>query len=192
MNRRLGAALAALYACANNPQISGVQIGTFTFTATSVSNNCPFISVPDGGFQFDAILSRDPSSTKAYMRVGSVERDAGFDGQYFTSLHSAPRQFTDCGPNCDKTRIDEAIRFALLSRTQDEALNHNCPPNLLDGGVPAPDGGVVLPGPIPGGFDAVRACGEVVDAVVPDGGACSCDACTMVFHLEGIPKGGIQ
>lgn len=192
MNRRLGAALVALYACANSPQIIGVLIGNFTFTATPVSNDCPFISVPDGGFTFDAILSHDPSSTKAGMLVANVERDAGFDGQYFVSLQSASRQFSDCGPNCDKTRIDETIRIALLSRTQDEALSHNCPPNPLDGGVPAPDGGVVLPGPIPGGFDAVRACGEMVDAVVPDGGACTCAACTMVFQLEGVPKGGIR
>jgi len=127
----LGAALAVLYACANNPQISGVQIGNFTFTARVVSHECPFVVVPDNEFQFDAILSHDPSSTKAFMRVGSAERDAGSDGQYFVSLHSAPRQFSDCGPSCDKTRIDEPILLALLSRTHVEALNQSCPPNPL-------------------------------------------------------------
>src|SRR5712692_10453644 len=192
MTRTLAAALLALCTCSNNPKISGEQIGSFTFSATLASNDCPFAAIPDAGFQFDGILSHDPSSSQAYMRVGNVERDAGFDGQYFVSLQSAPRQFAECGPDCDKTKIDETVQVAVLSRTQDEALGRSCPDNPMDGGVPAPDGGVTLPGPNPGGFDAVRVCGELVDVVVPDGGTCLCAGCTMVFQLQGTPKGAAR
>ena len=197
MNRRLAVALVLLYACSNNPTIVGEEIGRFTFNATAqVSNDCPFAAAMFGDaavlFSFDAILSHSTTSTKAYMLLGNVQRDAGFDGLYFVSEHAAPRQFAECGTSCDKTTVDETIQLAVLSRTQDEALGSRCPPNPLDGGVPPPDGGVLPPHPIPGGFDAVRACGELLDVVIPDGGSCSCTGCTMVFQVEGTPKGGAR
>lgn len=196
MKRTLAAAaLLVLCACPSSQKISGEEIASFTFTAKSVSTDCSFSAIPpfdsDGGysFTFDAILSHDPSTTQAYMRLGSVERDAGFDGQVFTSLHSAARLFTECGSNCSGTTIAETIQVAVLSRSQEQAAGGTCPPNPLDGGVAPPDGGVAGPRSLPGGFDAVRACGVLVDAVIPDGGPCTCSGCSMLFTLEAVPKG---
>ncbi|HME92294.1 MAG TPA: hypothetical protein VKE49_12775 [Myxococcaceae bacterium] len=201
MKRRLGAALFALYACSSSPPILGEQIGKFTFKATKqVFDQCNFVGTNfgdagvDGGplFTFEAILSHDTMSEKAVMLLGSVQRDGGFDGQYFVSQQAALRQFAECGLSCDKTTVDETIRLALFSRTQKDAVGGSCPPNPLDGGVPSPDGGVLPPHAIPGGFDAVLACGEMEDTVIPDGGSCGCVPCTTLFQVEGVPTGTSQ
>ncbi len=189
-------ALLALVACQSNPTINGQLIGSFTFSATPVSSDCSFAAVPplgDGGsFTFDAILSRDPASTKAFMRVGNVERDAGFDGQLFVSQASALRHFIECGSNCDSVTLTETLRVVLLSSSQDTAVGNSCPPNALDGGVPAgsPDGGISPPCPSPDSCDVVRACGELIDVVIPDGGSCQCAGCTLSSRVEGERKAG--
>jgi len=195
MRIRLQMAFLSLMACQSSPTIHGQQIGTFTFSSVPVGSDCQNLAaIPpigaDGGFTFDAILSRDPASTQAFMRVGNVERDAGFDGQIFTSLASAPRHFIECGTNCDPVPVVETIRVVLLSSSQDSALGGSCPPNPLDGGVPVatPDGGISPPCPTADPCDVVRACGELIDVVSPDGGSCQCDACTLLSTVEGQRK----
>ncbi len=196
MRIRLQMAFLALTACQSNPKINGQLIGSFTFSAIPVSKDCSFAAIPpvgaDGGFTFDAILSRDPASTKAFMRVGSVERDAGFDGQIFISQASAPRHFTECGSNCDPVPMTETLRIILLSSGQDLAVGGSCPPKALDGGVPvgAPDGGISPPCPSADPCDVVRACGELIDVVSPDGGSCQCSPCTVLSTVEGQRKAG--
>jgi len=194
MRIRLQIALLALTACPSSQTIHGQEIGSFTFSAVPVSNDCNFEAIPpigaDGGFTFDAILSRDPESTQAFMRVGNVERDAGFDGQIFISEASAPRHFVECGTNCDSVLVVETVRIILLSSSQDSALGGHCPPNPLDGGVPVatPDGGISPPCPTADPCDVVRACGELIDVVSPDGGSCQCLACTISSAVEGQRK----
>ncbi len=193
MKIRLQIGVLALFACQSNVRINGQEIGSFTFTATPISNDCPFAAVPaiDGGsFTFDGILSRDPNSTQAFMIVGNIQRDAGFDGQIFTSEAAAPRHFAECV--CDPVQMDETLRVALLSSTQDEAVGRSCPPNPLDGGIPGatPDGGVAPPCPSSNPCDVARACGELVDVVIPDGGGCQCSSCTMVYSITAERKAG--
>jgi hypothetical protein len=179
------------FACQSASKIPGEEIGTFSFTATPVSIGCLFQAVPDSGFTFEATLSHEVDSSKAYLRVGNVERAAGFDGQIFVSEHTAPRTFQEC--NCrggSTTVIDETLRVAVLSRSQDEALKAACPDNVLDGGIPAPspDSGILPPGPRGGSFDAVAACGDLLDVVVVPDGGCDCSGCSMLFSVRGQRK----
>src|SRR5499433_575650 len=196
MRIRLQIAFLALTACPSSQTIHGQEIGSFTFSAVPVSSDCTYAAIPpigaDGGFTFDAILSRDPASTQAFMRVGNVERDAGFDGQIFTSEVSAPRHFIECGTSCDTVPVVETIRVVLLSSSQDSALGGSCPPNPLDGGVPVgtSDGGISPPCPTADPCDVVRACGELIDVVSPDGGGCQCPPCTLFSTVEGQRKAG--
>lgn len=196
MRTRLQVALLAVVGCQSNPKINGQLIGSFTFSATPVSSDCSLTAIPpvgaDGGFTFDAILSRDPSSTKAFMRIGNVEQDAGFDGQLFTYAGSAPRHFIECGGACDPVPVVETFSAVLLSSSQNAAVGGVCPPDALDGGVPlgSPDGGISPPCPSSDGCDAVRACGVLVDVVSPDGGRCQCSTCTVQYAVEGQKKAG--
>jgi hypothetical protein len=171
-------------------------IGTYAFQATQTdAGGCfgpdggPFLEQPqDGGFGFEATLSYNPGDG-AFMTVGDVDRDAGFDGARFTSWASSKRLFSEC--SCGENMVvNERISLAILSASQRNAVNGNCPPDALDGGVPVPgDGGIVGPGPISGGFDAPLACGEQVDEVapVPDAG-CKCAACRFVYRVQGVKK----
>lgn len=194
MRMRLQLGIVALVSCQSNPTVQGQLIGSFTFSAIPVSTDCSFVAIPalgsDGGFTFDAILSRDPSSTQAFMIVGSVQRNAGFDGQVFTSLAGSSRHFIECGSGCDPVPMLETLRVVLLSSSQLSAVGGSCPPNPLDGGIPlgSPDSGISPPCPSSNPCDVARACGELVDVVSPDGGSCQCSACTLISVVDGQKK----
>jgi hypothetical protein len=173
--------------CPGSQRFSGDElIGTFSFTADIVSNDCPFAEVPDSGFAFQGTFSRDRDAGTAYLTVNGVSRGATFDGQYVTSQAAAPRQFAAC--RCQSTVLDETLKVALLSASQVAALPNQgqCPANPLDGGVPIPDGGILPPGSTGRVFDALRACGELTDVVVVPDAGCSCPGCRFVFRLQGI------
>ena len=175
-------------ACPGSQKFLGDELmGTFSFTAEIASNDCPFAEVPDSGFAFQGTFSRDRDAGTAYLTVNGVSRGATFDGQYVTSEATAPRQFGAC--NCSSTILDETLKVALLSASQVASLPNpgQCPANPLDGGVPIPDGGILPPGSTGRVFDALRACGELTDVVVPlpDAG-CSCATCRFVSRLQGI------
>ena len=124
---------------------------------------------------------------QVFFTATKADRLAGFDGQYaWLEPLTEPREFSACvvdGGTC-VTTVTETMRVALysLSQTYASGLPFRCPPNPLDGGVPAPDGGVVAPAWTPEGFDAVFACGELVDVVRADP-TCKC------VHDGGIPTG---
>lgn len=189
MRIRLQVALLALVGCQSNPGIPGQSIGLFSFVATPVFSDCSLLtavpSVDDGGFTFQGTFSRDPNSSQANFLYGNVQRDGGFDGQILTSEAMAPRHFMECV--CDPVLVDETLRVALLSSSQDDAVGHRCPSNPLDGGVPSanPDGGVSPPCPAQDACDAVRACGELVDVVVIADAGCQCPGCSVRFQVEG-------
>jgi len=77
----------------------------------------------------------------------------------------------------------------LLSPSQNGALADTCPKNYLDGGVPAADAdaGIALPVfETDGGFDAVRACGELAISVTGEG-FCDpvCYSCNVRYRMSG-------
>jgi hypothetical protein len=173
--------------CTTSQKFPGSElIGTFIFTASLSSNDCQFSEVPDGGFTFSGTFSYNPGGA-AYFTVGRTNRDAGFDGQYVVSEAVAPREFIAC--QCGNgTLVDETLRVALLSQSQKDASDGGCPPNPLDGGVPLPDGGIQPPQRRGSKFDAVLACGELVDVVIPSAPTCQCPSCTMISTVVGVPQ----
>jgi len=173
--------------CPANQKFPGsVIIGTFNFTGTPPLGNCQFSQVPDGGFTFTGTFSYNPGGA-AYFTVGTVNRDAVFDGQYAVSRASASREFDEC--QCGtKTTVDETLHVALLSPSQKEAAGGGCPPNPIDGGVPEPDGGIQPPQLKGSQFDAVLACGELKDTVIPTDPSCQCSTCTIVSSVVGVAQ----
>lgn len=194
----LGALLVA--GCEQTPSIPGDErIGTFELTAQvmkladggldpaqgdCVTRDPPITELPTADFTFEAILSRDTSDNAAWLTIGNVSRKATFDGQYVDSTFGAKRTFKNCC--ADKGQLTEHFRVAILSRSQTEALGWTCPSDALDGGVPGPDAGVTLPGNNGVSFDALRACGVLVDVVGP--GECGCDTCSMSYPISGVRK----
>jgi hypothetical protein len=183
------------------PKLPGDQsMGTWRVTADfeSRSPGCALSELPmldvDGGLPppltFEFVLTRDTGSTAAWMTLAGYSREGTFDGQYVTNIASAPRVFTECS-QC-QTRLIERLDFAVLSRSQAEALGGACPPNPLDFGVlpsPTADGGVTLPRQTVNGFDAVRLCGEMSNEVVADAdaGECApeCTGCFITWTVRG-------
>lgn len=150
---------------------------------------CALAEAPDGGFEFSARVSHFRDGGQAFVTVGGVDRTAEFDGQVVVAAYTASRRFEACG--CSATVLEESMRFAILSSSQNAAAGNECPNHPLDGGVPAPvpDGGVLPPGPTESGFDAVRACGELVDVLRPDPAAgCHCDACLWRYEIRGVRR----
>jgi hypothetical protein len=187
-------------ACSGGKPPGDELIGTFGFTATPVSSNCAEVNdgglaeVQDGGFTFDATFSRNKiPGNQAWVTVYGTSRDATYDGGYVFSEHTAPRTFVACQssnpsqPGCLTVAVDEVFQVVLLSASQNALLGSTCPPSALDGGVPGPDAGATPPGSLPSGFDAVRACGVLTDAISPDAG-CFCRACSLVYSVEGTRK----
>ena len=172
----LGGALA----CVETQYPGSELIGTFDFTAHAVDSvppgTCTWVEMPVADFFFTGTFSRIPDGP-TFFTLGDINHPATFDGQYITSSQTAPRVFADC-LCAEGTQMDETLSVALLSRSQVDALQDptQCPPNPLDGGVPPVGGGVTGPGGTGGSFDAVFACGELVDVVVP-AESCTCAEC---------------
>jgi hypothetical protein len=186
-----------LMACpvANPP---GEPMGTYRMSTGEAARACELAEVsPASGvsdtLSFDAVLSRNPEGTEAWLTLAGHTRPASFDGQLFTSVAAASRIFTEC--SACRTRLVETFRVAVLSRSQAAVLSDQCPPDALDGGLPQPnDAGIVGPGQTALGFDAVRLCGELTTELVadglPDGGPCEprCHSCTARYALRGDRK----
>jgi len=192
--RLLPLALLALCGCIEESTVPGEEVlGTFTLNANPLpGNNCPAGEVPDGGFTFDGTLTRDRDGGRAYFIVSGFARDAGFDGQRLSSVQRAsqPGYMAACGSTCTAVEVEQTLRLLLLSRSQNEQYGRgkSCA-ELLDGGLPL-DGGALPPGAgADGGFDAVRACGDMSNLKLPDAG-CTCAQCTWSYSLEGTPRVG--
>ncbi|MFZ5471850.1 MAG: hypothetical protein ACOZIN_20665 [Myxococcota bacterium] len=191
------AVLAALACarCLTSETFPGDEVmGTFSFQAEELSKDCQLSDIPEGGFgPFTGTFSRIKGQPEAWLTLGEVSREAVFDGQVVSSTRRAPRRFPEC--QCDDTEVEETLTVALLSKSQDQEVERlfgaaGCPPSPLDGGVPAPDvdEGIVRPDSTERGFDAVRACGVLVDVVVP-GQSCQCEMpCTLTYRILGERK----
>lgn len=155
---------------------------------------CTLPEVSSASVRFDAQVTREPSTNEAWLTLGSgYPRDAGWDGQFLESTASVRRLFSSCS-GCSSVLATEAIRFALLSRSQSEAVGRRCPSDVLDGGLPSAsstDAGLTPPRQTPEGFDALYACGELTFSVHATPGenadACpaSCSECVVRYTLQG-------
>ena len=178
-------------ACPGSQKPPGDEVmGTFSFIATPVSVDCTLTEVPDGGFTFDAIFSRNKSpGTQAWITSFGSSRTATFDGQFVASDLVAPRTFTNNNQMlaCGVINVDEFVHVALLSASQDALLASTCPASdiLFDGGIPGPDAGGAPPSSQPSGFDAVHACGILTDVTLPDAGNPCGGQCVLSYTIEG-------
>lgn len=198
----------AFLACPPKPPPGDQPMGSYAMSATSGTQRhadgggidagllvdggfeCPLVEVTGADFTFDAILTRESTSSRAWITLAGYSREGTFDGQVLTSQAEASRVFAACA-ECS-TRVVETISVALLSRSQNEALGGVCPADALDGGVVVDaDAGIVGPGQTAQGFDSVRLCGELTTAVVAlglvDGGECDplCGGCVVHYQLRG-------
>lgn len=151
---------------------------------------CELVEITADDFTFDAVLTRDSTSERAWVTLNGYSSEGTFDGQVLTRQTEASRVFAACS-KCS-TRVVETMTVAVLSRSQIEAAGGQCPAHALDGGVAAPDdAGITGPRQTPQGYDAVRLCGELTTLVVADGlgdgGACDpmCGGCTVGYQLRG-------
>jgi hypothetical protein len=149
----------------------------------------PINEIPTADFTFEGTFSRDRGSGAAWLTLNGVPRPAAFDGQYVTSSSTADRQFKAYGDGgqVGPGQVTETLRVALLSRSQSQALGGACPPDALSGGLPQGHG-VTPPGSTPTGFDALLACGVLVDGVAPEDGGGTGAGCTLRYPLTGIRR----
>jgi hypothetical protein len=186
----------------NQSQVPGDEVmGTVQFHAEPYEWSCrtdagePSLAEQSTApFDFQAILSHNRGTGEAFVTLNNFPRPALFDGQVLTSVQSATRFFAAC-EKCPHLLVEETIAVSLLSKSQSDLAQGACPPSPLDGGVALPDGGNGVTGPsttAQGGFDMLRACGEVVNVVRagPDAGenneACTpCVGCSMKSTLTG-------
>lgn len=181
--------LLALAACPAETVMPGDQdLGTYRFDAEPLELDCLVDGVAGDGFSFDGTFSRDTVTNEAWYRLNNVVREASFDGQVARATYAAPRSFASQCDGCT-TELRESIAVAILSKSQNDAAGDGCPEGALDGGLPL-GGGVTPPGPVASGYDALRACGELVDEIVAtpiDGTSCSaeCGACRLRYRLKG-------
>ncbi|MCL2012032.1 MAG: hypothetical protein FWG75_04510 [Cystobacterineae bacterium] len=188
-----------------------IDVGLFEFSATPLKEECAFDV--EGSFQFKGRFRLESNLVDGYFVYRDVNRAAQFDGQNMVSVYVAERIYK-CG-DCDKNVV-ETLNVALLSKTQNESLHGQCPRNalsedtLVEGGqnispselracgaalsegIPVADGESIFPpGPVSGGFDAVRACGTLVVMTTPlpeEDCLGDCDEEEVVYYIEGIRK----
>lgn len=196
------AAAVALAGCAVEPLLPGSEVmGTFEFVASQPVENpagCALLSPSEGGtrlpLEFRVLLSRELGTEDAWYTLRDQSHPATFDGQVLRVLSRAPRRFPSCVPNgdpdlavCAEVEVEESVTFALLSKSQNDVLGGACPAGAPDSGIPVPNGADVSgPGTTPTGFDAVRACGVLVDQLVPKEGCCA--PCSVSYRLEGVRR----
>jgi hypothetical protein len=188
-----------VFACVGVSYPGSEIIGTFDFTAfvpppdtPAPPGTCTFSEMPTQDFTFTGTFSRNPDGG-TFFTLGDKNRSATFDGQIIASSESAPRQFDECGCS-GGTNVDETLTVALLSRSQTDALPDpsRCPGNPLDGGVPPVGGSITGPGSTGSSFDAVLACGILIDNVVvsascpPSPGVCT--DCGVSYSVQGVRR----
>jgi hypothetical protein len=202
VSERCFVALAALSlaGCPQSSQLPGdEQLGSFSFHAeppdAGVYVTCHLLDVPDAGFDFTAAFSHQRDGGMTWITIGAISHGANFDGTTLSGSYSAMRSFASCGA-C-MTTVTEALTVVLLSQSQDQALGGRCPD---PGTAPPLDPDAGITGPMSGAsrYDAVRACGTLVDAVSSDpvpadgldytdaGCWTSCNTCVLNYALQGV------
>jgi hypothetical protein len=177
--------------CVQEEDLPGQLIGKFQFAVSFVdagaptAPGCAYKDIPAEVSPFTATFTEDGGAV--FYTMGGSTSEATFDGQLAEATREAPREFAECA--CEGVRLRETIRVTLMSLSQTQALGNQCPENPFaagDGGVPQPepDSGVTLPRRTEFGFDAVKACGELVNEIIaPD--ECGCSACTLLYRVDG-------
>lgn len=183
--------------CSTDVKPPGDELmGNYLFHAEGTSKVC---GLPDivASSDFGATVSRFRDGGAVFLTLNGAVYDAGFDGQIVLSINTRSADYTLVdGGSCAacNMKVTETFVVALLSKSQSAKLGEMCPPNPLDGGVPPEDdAGVTLPGTTwsdagsPTGFDAVRACGELLENIGGTAFNCDpvCNSCVLTYRLTG-------
>lgn len=188
-----------LLGCPEQAATPGEELlGQFELVADPVSSTCSYAEAPSGQLPFTLQVRRALDGGEVRVTLNGLERPATFDGQVLRTAYETPRTFVDCSCNaeqrdagcaCSGATLTETLELALASLSQDQVLGGACPADALDGGMPAPseDAGISLPTTTSRGFDAVRACGVLVDDIQPAEG-CFCAACSMRYAVRGVRR----
>lgn len=202
--KRLALALSSLLAACDcggsGPSFPGDEnLGSYALHAEGLFAACTLPDLPVS-FDFQATLSRFRDGGLVFVTLNGASFDAGFDGQIIKYTQTASDSFYLAdGGTCQCTmKVQNTLTLALLSASQSRALGEMCPDDALDGGVPgdnldggsledAGDGGIRLPQrKADGGFDAVRACGELHKTISGTGFCDSnCYSCKLVYRITG-------
>lgn len=193
---------ALVLGCAPEVSYPGTEVmGTYAFVAQQPVADVPACALLDpeaggssDGFGFEAVLSRDKEAGEAWYTLRETSHPASFDGQVFRVTSVAVRRFPSCVPvdaperaECADVQVEETIEVALLSRSQNDALDGRCPEGAPETGIPVPDGvTLTAPDTTPTGFDAVRVCGRMVDRIIPAEGCCA--PCSVTHRIQGVRR----
>lgn len=189
----LAAAAFALCACLTQKTVPGDPIGKFEFVGSIPlegdelgAGSCALSDVPDASFAFTATFSRDPVSGQAYAEVNGVLRpDTTLEGQLLVSTAVAPRTFAGCA--CDGVTVRETLTVALLTPEQNRLAGDTCPDHPFDGGLAPDDAGIYPSAATGSAYNAIRACGVLIDEVIPPDGGCGdgCLPCELHYRVNG-------
>ena len=184
-------------ACTRASPAPGEPLGTFHFQAAALTignTECQFREVPDGGFEFTGSFSAVDGGPTAYFTANDKTRVGTFDGQRFESVYPGPtddpvsRTFevdAGCG---NRFLVQETLRAVFLTAAQLVPSSSRCqqdPEAFYDaGGTVDPDAGIFRPTLGPEGYDAVGACGVLIEYIQP-ANPCDFPACTLVYRIDG-------
>jgi hypothetical protein len=184
-------------ACTRASSAPGEPLGTFQFQAAELSiGGCPFRERPDGGFDFTGTFSVVDGGPTAFFTANGKTREGTFDGQRFESIYPGPsgepvtRTFElDAGTCGTRFLVQETLRAVFLTAGQLQLPDFsNCQNDpeafYVTGGPVDLDAGILPPSLGPEGYDAVGACGVLIEDIQP-AEPCDLAACTLVYRLEG-------
>ncbi|MCL2178017.1 MAG: hypothetical protein FWC28_08940 [Proteobacteria bacterium] len=180
-----------------------VDVGLFDFSASAVliEAECRPDMADESGFRFKGRFRLESNLSDGYFIYGSIHRAAQFDGQNMVSVYVAERSFVS---GCEVCNIDvvETLNVVLLSKTQNELLDGQCPRRAWVEGIFAEGGGSEpFVGFAPNELEAAHACGVALREGIPvaDGESISLPgliqdgfdavrACgTLVAHMVATP-----
>jgi hypothetical protein len=171
-----------------------VDAGLFDFRAsTALKEDCKPDMSAEGRLEFEGRFRLESNLVDGYFVYRNTHRSTRFDGQNMLSVYEAEHSFVEGCENCEM-RVVETLEVVLLSETQDEVLKGQCPCNALGESIPVDEAqNVFPPRPVPGGFDAVRACGTLTARVVTtplaeQGCPKDCYKDDVVYYTEGIRR----
>jgi len=178
-----------------SPLPGDVEAGLFDFSAsTALKENCKPHMADGDSFTFEGRFRLESNLVDGHFVYRSAHRKLQFDGQTMRSVYEAEHSLVEGCEAC-AWRVVETLEVALLSETQNEALGGQCPCNASSENIPVDEASNIFPPrPVPGGFDAVRACGSLVARVeLPTEQGCL-EKCrqenekTVHYYVEGIRR----
>lgn len=190
----------ALVAGCSTPAPMQLQFGNYQVTYGAGVTNCAYppgaLAADGGSFSFSLRGQAVDAGTLTLILDGCAPsasdcpRVGIWDGQVLRSVAAATRMLPGCG--CPSTVV-ETLALAFLSESQASASNGVCPDNAASGGTPqpTPDGGIILPGDAPEGFDARLVCGTLAQTISPaaDAGSAACEStcppCNISYAVVG-------